>query len=64
MDRHGDELWDLLNQPASRLYVCGVRGMEGAVEEMFEKQARKQAQDWSELRERLMQGGRLRISTY
>ncbi len=54
----------LLRDPATHLYVCGLKAMEAGVERAFGDIARELALDWQSLREEMRQSGRYHVETY
>lgn len=62
VEADGDPLWDMLRSGGS-LYICGVRGMEHRVEEVFARRARRDGLAWEQVRGDWIRRGRLRVST-
>lgn len=60
----GEELWKLLDDPQTYLYLCGVKGMEEPIERLLEEHALRDGISWRALHRMLQDTGRLRIETY
>ncbi len=54
----------LLTDPATHVYICGLKTMEAGVESAFEDIARGAKLNWSQLRESLRESGRYHVETY
>ena len=54
----------LLRDPATHLYVCGLRGLEDGVERALTEIGRAHGIDWLQLREELRDDGRYHVETY
>lgn len=61
---HMDDLWPLLNDPATRMFVCGLKGMEAGIDEVFGPRAAAEGLDWAELSLSLRKAGRMLVETY
>lgn len=59
-----EELWPLLQRPDTLMYVCGLKGMEAGIDEVFEPRALKDGASWSTVEEELRDEGRLLVETY
>jgi benzoyl-CoA 2,3-dioxygenase component A len=46
------------------VYICGLKGMEGGVDEAFADACRTQGLDWSALLPALRASGRYHVETY
>lgn len=64
MREQSAKLVDLLQDPATHIYVCGLKAMETGVEEAFEDIARGAGLTWSEVRDTLREEGRYHVETY
>ncbi len=54
----------LLADPATHIFICGLKGMETGVEEALADVCRKQGRDWSKLRPEMRASGRYHVETY
>jgi benzoyl-CoA 2,3-epoxidase subunit A len=54
----------LLADPATHIFICGLKGMEAGVEEALADVCRKQGQDWSLLKPDMRAAGRYHVETY
>ncbi|MCS6782223.1 MAG: phycobilisome linker polypeptide [Gloeomargarita sp. SKYBB_i_bin120] len=61
---HAEELWDLLQQPKTHVYICGLRGMEDGIDAAFTAAAAKHGVDWAEYQKDLKKQGRWHVETY
>jgi benzoyl-CoA 2,3-dioxygenase component A len=55
---------ELLTDPATHVYICGLRGMEEGVETAFTSIAESIGQPWSALRDVMRDEGRYHVETY
>lgn len=55
---------DLLLDPKTHIYICGLRGMEDGVEKAFTNIAESQGQQWLTLRDAMREDGRYHVETY
>ncbi len=60
----GDALWDLLQQPDTYIYLCGMKALEQGVETAFAEIARAKGADWPKLLEKLKQEKRWRVEVF
>jgi ferredoxin--NADP+ reductase len=61
---HGETLLDLLKQPETALYICGLRGMEHGIIEALEHVATQQGLDWPVFLNALKQEKRWHVEVY
>jgi benzoyl-CoA 2,3-dioxygenase component A len=64
MLKHADTFADLLQDPRTHVYICGLRGMETGVDESFASICRQAKLDWSALKPRMREEGRYHVETY
>jgi benzoyl-CoA 2,3-epoxidase subunit A len=57
-------LVEALKKDHTHIYVCGLKAMEGGVEEAFAEIARDAGFDWAELRVSMRETGRYHVETY
>ncbi len=61
---HADELFSLIENPKTHIYLCGLKGMEPGIDEAMNKAASSKGLDWSKLRPQLKKEGRWHVETY
>lgn len=59
-----DVVADMLQDPRTHIYICGLRGMEDGVEQAFTNIAESFGQSWAALRDTLRDAGRYHVETY
>lgn len=55
---------ELLGDPNTHIYICGLRGMEEGVEKSFTSIAESIGEQWTSLRDRMRDEGRYHVETY
>lgn len=61
---YADELWTLIQNEKTHVYICGLRGMEGGIDEAIAAAAAKEGVEWSEYQRALKKAGRWHVETY
>lgn len=61
---HADELWELMQKPNTHTYMCGLKGMEGGIDEGMTVAATKNGVDWIEFRKQMKKEHRWHVETY
>ncbi|NEP35117.1 MULTISPECIES: ferredoxin--NADP reductase [unclassified Moorena] len=61
---HADELWKLMQQPNTHTYICGLKGMEGGIDEALTAAAAKEDVDWTTYRQQMKKAHRWHVETY
>ncbi|MEM9771089.1 MAG: ferredoxin-NADP reductase [Cyanobacteria bacterium P01_D01_bin.73] len=61
---NADELWEMIQNPKTHLYMCGLRGMEAGVDEGMSAAAGKFGVDWKEYRRQLKKEHRWHVEVY
>ena len=61
---HADEIFALIENPKTHIYLCGLKGMEPGIDEAMTSAAKAKGLDWSELRPQLKKAGRWHVETY
>ncbi len=59
-----DELFSMIENPKTHIYLCGLKGMEPGIDEAMVKAAESKGLQWSELRTQLRKEGRWHVETY
>jgi benzoyl-CoA 2,3-epoxidase subunit A len=54
----------LLNNEHTHVYLCGLKGMEGGVDEAFADACRAASLDWATLKPSMRENGRYHVETY
>ena len=57
LEQRAEEIWDMLEQPGTYVYVAGVAQIRDALDELF-SEMRGSAEIWQQKKEELMQAGR------
>lgn len=60
----GSDLWNLVTQPNTLIFLCGMKGMETGVNEAFQDLAAQHGSDWSTQRAQLVAEKRWRVEVY
>lgn len=61
---NADQLWELLQKPNTHTYICGLKGMEGGIDEGMTAAAGKFGVSWAEYQKQLKKDGRWHVETY
>ena len=61
---HADELWELVQNPKTHTYICGLKGMEDGIDEAFIAAASKHDVDWIDYRKQMKKDDRWHVETY
>ena len=61
---HADEIFSLIANPKTHVYICGLRGMEPGIDEAMTAAATKCGENWAELRHALKKAERWHVETY
>ncbi|MCS5700126.1 FAD-binding oxidoreductase [Cyanobium sp. FGCU-52] len=61
---HADEIFSLIENPKTHVYMCGLRGMEPGIDEAMTAAAAAKGLDWAELRPQLKKAERWHVETY
>ena len=61
---HADELWELMQNPKTHTYICGLKGMEGGIDEALSAAAAKHDVNWDEYRKAMKKEHRWHVETY
>lgn len=59
-----DEIADMLGDPDTHIYICGLRAMEEGVEAAFTTIAESMGQQWAAMRDCMREEGRYHVETY
>lgn len=61
---HADELWEMMQDPKTHTYICGLKGMEGGIDEALSAAADKHGVNWDEYRKAMKKEDRWHVETY
>ena len=61
---YADELWALMQDPKTHTYICGLRGMEGGIDEALTAAAAKNGVNWSDYQKQMKKEHRWHVETY
>lgn len=61
---HADEIWQLLQKDNTHAYMCGLRGMEGGIDEALTAAATKEGINWADYQKQLKKAERWHVETY
>jgi ferredoxin--NADP+ reductase len=61
---HADQLWELMQNPKTHTYICGLKGMEGGIDEALSAAAAKHDVNWDEYRKTMKKEHRWHVETY
>jgi len=59
-----DELWQLIQEPKTHTYICGLKGMEDGIDAALAAAAEKNGVDWEDFRKQMKKDGRWHVETY
>jgi len=59
-----DKVAQLLSDPKTHIYICGLRGMEEGVEKAFTSIAESLGEQWTAMRDAMREDGRYHVETY
>jgi ferredoxin--NADP+ reductase len=61
---NADELWQLVQKDNTHTYICGLKGMEGGIDEGMTAAAGKSDVNWSDYQKTLKKAHRWHVETY
>ena len=61
---HADEIFTLIEDPKTHVFMCGLKGMEPGIDEAMTAAASAKGLDWSQLRPSLKKQERWHVETY
>lgn len=64
IQENADELWNLIQNPKTHTYICGLKGMEGGIDQGLSAAAGKFDVNWSDYQKQLKKAGRWHVETY
>lgn len=60
----GARIAELIGDPHTHIYICGLKGMESGVDEAFADVCRHASIDWSQVKPAMRDSGRYHVETY
>ncbi|CAE8628292.1 unnamed protein product [Polarella glacialis] len=64
MAEYAEELWELMQNPKTHVYMCGLKGMEAGMAECFGPIAEKAGMDWLEFAKTMKKADRYHVEVY
>jgi len=64
MAEYADELWELMQDEKTHVYMCGLKGMESGMAECFGPIAEKAGKDWAEFAKAMKKADRYHVEVY
>ncbi len=61
---HADELWEWIQDEKTHTYICGLKGMEGGIDEGLSGAAGKFGVTWADYQKQLKRAERWHVETY
>jgi ferredoxin--NADP+ reductase len=61
---NAEELWKLIQKENTHTYICGLKGMEGGIDEAISAIAAKEGVSWLEYQKEMKKAGRWHVETY
>lgn len=61
---HADRLWELMQNPKTHTYICGLKGMEDGIDEALSAAASKHGVNWDDYRKQMKKEHRWHVETY
>ncbi|MBD1937830.1 ferredoxin--NADP reductase [Microcoleus sp. FACHB-68] len=64
IQENADELWELVQKPNTHVYICGLKGMEGGIDEGMSAAAGKHGVNWTDYQKQMKKEDRWHVETY
>jgi ferredoxin--NADP+ reductase len=64
IQENADRLWELVQKPNTHVYICGLKGMEGGIDEGMSAAAAKFNVNWSDYQKQMKKEDRWHVETY
>jgi ferredoxin--NADP+ reductase len=64
IQENADELWGLVQKPNTHTYICGLKGMEGGIDQGMSAAAGKYDVNWSDYQKQLKKQHQWHVETY
>jgi len=59
-----EDLWNLIQKENTHTYICGLKGMEGGIDEALSAAAASNGVTWSDYQKEIRKAGRWHVETY
>ncbi|MDY6936516.1 MAG: phycobilisome linker polypeptide [Cyanobacteriota bacterium] len=64
IQENADALWELVQKPNTHVYICGLKGMEGGIDEGMSAASSKHGVEWSTFQKQMKKEHRWHVETY
>ena len=64
VSEHAEELWQMIQEENTHTYICGLKGMEGGIDEALSAAAAKDGVNWIDYQKEIKKIGRWHVETY
>jgi ferredoxin--NADP+ reductase len=64
IQENADKLWELVQKPNTHVYICGLKGMEGGIDEGMSAAAAKFGVNWADYQRQMKKEERWHVETY
>lgn len=64
IQENADKLWELVQKPNTHVYICGLKGMEGGIDEGMAAAAAKFGVNWADYQKQMKKEERWHVETY
>merc|ERR1711988_2045663 len=64
MAEYADDLWELMQDKKTHVYMCGLKGMESGMEECFSPIAEKAGVEWADFAKQMKKDHRYHVEVY
>ncbi|AIE74814.1 MULTISPECIES: ferredoxin--NADP reductase [unclassified Synechocystis] len=61
---NAEELWNLMQNPKTHTYMCGLKGMEPGIDEAFVNLAEQRGTNWADFQRQMKKEHRWHVETY
>jgi len=59
-----EDLWNLIQKENTHTYICGLKGMEGGIDEALSAAAASKSVNWTDYQKEIRKAGRWHVETY
>lgn len=64
IEENMDEIWEMVKEGNFAFYICGVKGMESGVDDLFRGKATGEGKDWDGMKSAFKEAGRWNVEVY
>jgi len=64
MMQYADDLWELVKDPKTHVYMCGLKGMESGFAECFQERVEAEGMDYAEFLKKMKKDKRYHVEVY